>query len=46
MHIGRDKTTHSYHMNEYTLENVNEEKDLGVMIDSKLKFRTHSHRQL
>ena len=42
MHIGKDKTPHLYHMNEYTLDNVNEEKDLGVMIDSKLKFHTHT----
>ena len=32
MHIGRKSTAHSYQMNDHILENVNEEKDLGVII--------------
>ena len=29
-------------MNDHILENVNEEKDLGVIIDNRLKFHTHT----
>ena len=29
-------------MNDHVLENVTEEKDLGVIIDDKLKFHTHT----
>ena len=29
-------------MNDHILENVNEEKDLGVIIDKRLKFHTHT----
>ena len=35
-------TAHSYQMNDHILENVNEEKDLGVIIDNQLKFHTHT----
>ena len=42
IHLGRDKYSHTYHMNEHQLENVKEEKDLGVIMDHKLKFHTHT----
>ena len=42
MHVGRKSTAHSYQMNDHILENVNEEKDLGVIIDNRLKFHTHT----
>ena len=42
MHVGRKSTAYSYQMNDHILENVNEEKDLGVIIDNRLKFHTHT----
>lgn len=42
MHIGKEKTSHSYVMNQQILKNVVEEKDLGVTIDRSLKFHTHT----
>ena len=42
MHLGRKSTAHSYQMNDHILENVKEEKDLGVIIDNRLKFNTHT----
>ena len=42
MHIGKENNKHSYHMNDYALQNVKEEKDLGIFIDDKLKFHTHT----
>ena len=42
MHIGNDKTSLSYQMNDHILENVKEIKDLGVITDHKLKFHNHS----
>ena len=41
MHIGKEKNKHSYHMNDYALQNV-KEKDLGILIDDKLKFHMHT----
>ena len=41
MHIGRDKNHDSYQIDQHMLENVKEEKDLGVIIDNQLKFHTH-----
>ena len=35
MHVGRKSTAHSYQMNDHILENVKEEKDLGIIIDHK-----------
>ena len=29
-------------MNDYALQNVKEEKDLGILIDDKLKFHMHT----
>ena len=40
MHIGREKTSHTYTMDQHILNNVNEEKDLGVIIDRSRKFHT------
>ena len=42
MHIGRDKNHDSYQIDQHMLENVKEEKDLGVIIDNQLKFHTHT----
>ena len=42
MHIGRDKNHDSYQIVQHMLENVKEEKDLGVIIDNQLKFHTHT----
>ena len=43
MHVGRKSTAHLYQMNDdHILENVMEEKDLGVIIDHRLKFHTHT----
>ena len=42
MHVGRKRTAHLYQMNDHILGNVMEEKDLGVIIDNRLKFHTHS----
>ena len=44
IHVGRKSTAHSYQMNDHILENVNEEKDLGVIIDNR-NF-TPIHQQL
>ena len=37
-HIGRNNPDHTYEMNGQQLKHVNEEKDLGVLIDNDLKF--------
>ena len=42
MDVGRKSTDHSYQMNDHILENVKEEKDLGIIIDNRLKFHTHT----
>ena len=42
MHLGRGNNSRPYHMNDHILENVIEEKDLGVTVDHQLKFRTHT----
>ena len=42
LHIGKETTASSYHMNSHLLENVTEEKDLGVIVDNKLKFHMHT----
>ena len=34
MRIGKESTAHTYQMNGHELEQVGEEKDLGVIIDS------------
>ena len=42
MHLGRGNNSRPYHMNDHILENVTEEKDLGVTVDHQLKFHTHT----
>ena len=42
MLIGKGKSHHSYQLDQNMLENVKEEKDLGVIIDNQLKFHTHT----
>ena len=42
MHIGKDRTSRSYQMNDHVLENVKEIKYLGVITDEKLKFHNHT----
>ena len=41
LHLGRANPNHIYFMNSKALQNVNEEKDLGVIIDNQLKFHRH-----
>ena len=41
LHIGARNTHHKYKTNEKGVEHIEEEKDLGVLIDEKLDF----HRQ-
>ena len=36
--IGNDKNPQTYYMNEQPLDYVKEEKDLGVVVDNRLKF--------
>ena len=38
LHIGRNNQHHIYEMNGHKLDQVQEEKDLGVLIDDELKF--------
>ena len=38
MHFGTSNPRFSYQLNGHTLEEIDSEKDLGVMIDDKLKF--------
>ena len=42
MHIGKGKNHHSYQDDQNMLENVKEEKDLGVIFDNQLKFHMHT----
>ena len=42
MHVERKNIAHSFQMNDHILENLKEEKDLGVIIDNRLKFPTHT----
>ena len=42
MHLGRGNNSRPYHMNDHILENVTEEKYLGVIVDHQLKFHTHT----
>ena len=42
MHFGNNNQQQSYHLNNHTLEASNNEKDLGVIIDEKLKFHIHA----
>ena len=38
LHIGNNNPNHRYKMNGQKLEQIEEEKDLGVIVDNKLKF--------
>ena len=40
MHIGKDKNPQPYYMNERPLNHIKEEKDLGVVVDNRLKCHT------
>ena len=42
LHIGKQNPFHKYKMNDKTLKQVYEEKDLGVVMDSDLKFHKQS----
>lgn len=42
IHIGKGKSKHQYHMKEHQLENVKKEKDLGILMDEKLKFHANT----
>ena len=42
LHLGPSNPNHNYIMNGITLESLEKEKDLGIIIDSKLKFHTHT----
>ena len=42
MMIGKESTAHTYQMNGRELEQVEEEKDLGIIKDKKLKFHAHT----
>ena len=39
--LRKDAQTHVYQLGDYELKNVDEVKDLGVKVDSKLKFESH-----
>ena len=45
LHIGNQNPQYEYRMCDTCLEYVREEKDLGVMVDEKLKFDTHTVTQ-
>ena len=42
LHIGKNNRKYIYAMNGRELEQVNEEKDLGILIDNELKFHKHT----
>ena len=42
MHFGHQNPRHQYYLNDQTLEETDREKDLGVIIDDKLKFHAHA----
>ena len=42
MHLGYQNLVQTYHLNGHALESSHREKDLGVIIDDKLKFRDHT----
>ena len=41
LHLGRSNTNHTYSINNNPLEQISQEKDLGIIIDNKLKFHEH-----
>ena len=46
LHLGRRNPRYEYNMGDLTLETATEEKDLGVIIDEKLKFDKHTEAQV
>ena len=42
LHIGKSNPKQQYTMNGYLLDNVDSKKDLGVIMDSELKFHIHA----
>ena len=42
MHLGYQNLEQTYHLNGHALESSHREKDLGVIIDDKLKFHDHT----
>ena len=42
LHKGKKDHCQTYKMNGYTLEQVTEEKDIGIIIDYELKFYKHT----
>ena len=42
LHIGNNNPCHRYEINGKKLEKVDEEKDLGVIVDNELKFHKHT----
>ncbi len=42
MYMDKTNSRHVYTLNGHDLEQVHQEKDLGVIIDDQLKFRTHT----
>ena len=46
LHLGRRNPHYEYNMGDLTLETATEEKDLGVIIDEKLKFDKHTEAQV
>ena len=46
LHFGSRNPRYEYNMGNLTLEAATEEKDLGVIIDEKLKFDKHTEAQV
>jgi len=42
MHLGNTNQCYTYYMDEQPLQVVSEHKDLGIIIDSNLKFHSQS----
>ena len=41
LHLGRSAPDHTYQLCNQTIEQVTEEKDLGVIIDNQMKYHQH-----
>ena len=46
LHLGSRNPHYDYNMGDLILEAATEEKDLGVIIDEKLKFDKHTEAQV
>ena len=42
IHFGHNNQRHEYHLDDHTLEKIDNQKDVGVIIDNNLKFHIHS----